>query len=61
MRMSNLAIGNEALVASSLPVDQASYHVAGSLACSKLFILSAKEPAPLGMELIFGQLDGVLA
>jgi hypothetical protein len=41
----NLAIGCEALIAGSLQVDQASHHVAGSLAHGKQFILSAKEPA----------------
>ncbi len=57
----NLAAGYEALIASSLQVDQASHHVTGSPACGKLLILSAKEPAQIGAELILGQLGGVLA
>ncbi len=57
----NLAVGYEALVASTLQADQASHHVAGSLACGKLLILSAKEPAQIGAELVLGQLSGMLA
>ncbi len=57
----NLAAGYKALIASSLQVDQASHHVAGSLAHGKRLILSAKEPARIGAELILGQFGGVLA
>ncbi len=57
----DLAVGYEALDASSLQVDQASHHVAGSLAHGNLLILSTKEPAQIGVDLILGQLGGVLA
>jgi hypothetical protein len=57
----NLAAGYEALITSSLQVDQASHHVTGSLAHGKRLILSAKEPAQIGAELILGQFGGVLA
>ncbi len=57
----NLAIGYKAFIASSLQVDQASHHVAGSLARGKLLIFSTKEPAQIGAELVLGQFGGVLA
>ncbi len=57
----NLVVGYKALIASSLQIDQANHHVAGSLACGKWLVLSAKEPAQIGPELILGQFDGVLA
>ncbi len=57
----NLAIGYEALIASSPQVDQASHHVAGSVTRGKWLILSAKEPAQIGAELVLGQFGGVLA
>ncbi len=57
----NLAVGYKALVASSLQVDQASPHAAGSLAHGELLILSAKGTAQIGAELVLGQLGGVLA
>ena len=41
----NLVVGYKALVASTLQVDQASHHVARSLARGNLLILSTKEPA----------------
>jgi hypothetical protein len=50
----NLAVGYKALIASSLQVDQASHHVSGSLARGKRFILSTKESARIGTELILG-------
>ncbi len=57
----NHAVSYKALIPSSLQVDQASHHVAGSPARGKLLILSTKEPAQIGAELILGQLGGVLA
>jgi hypothetical protein len=57
----NLAAGYTALIVSSIQVDQASHHIAGSLAHGKRLILCAKEPAQIGVELILGQFGGVLA
>ena len=56
----DLSIGDKAFVAGGLQVDQTSHHVAGN-ARSEWLNLSAKEPSRVGLELILGQLGGVLA